>query len=331
MEYRRLGSSGFRIPVLCLGGNIFGRQGARSHFTDQNETARIVYRALDLGANFIDTSDSYTGGDSEAFLGRIVAGQRHRFIIASKVGWEPNHKIAAGYQMGPNEAGLSRGHIMDSIDGTLRRLRTDYIDLYYAHKPDPATPLEETLRAFDDLVRMGKVRYIACSNFAGWQIAAMSEISAHRGYTPLMASQSLYNLFDRQLEREVIPACQQYQLSVLPYSPLAQGVLTGKYKPGEPAPRGTRAFGNTSSRFRRYMTHDRLGVIRVLDCWAQDHGYRVGDLALAWLLAQSGVTSVINAVTSVAQLETNIRAAGWQLTAAQVEEVTCRIDPFADR
>ncbi len=331
MEYRQLGSSGFRVPVLGLGGNIFGRQGATSHFTDQTETARIVFRALDLGANFIDTSDSYTGGDSELFLGQILAGQRHKFIIASKVGWEPNHKIAAGYRMGPNEAGLSRGHIMNGIDGTLRRLDTDYVDLYYAHKPDPHTPWEETLRAFDDLVRMGKVRYVACSNFAGWHIAAMSEISAQRGYTPLMASQSLYNLFDRQIEREVLPACRRYKLSVMPYSPLAQGVLTGKYRAGESAPRGTRAYGNTSPRLRAYMTPARLEAIANLDRWSQDHGYRVADLALAWLLAQPGVASVVNAVTSVKQLEANIRATGWTLTVAQLAEVADQIDPLADR
>ncbi len=330
MEYRHLGSSGFRIPVLGLGGNIFGRQRETSHFTNQSETAQIVFRALDLGANFIDTSDSYTGGDSESFLGQILAGQRHKFIIASKVGWEPNHKIAAGYQMGPNEAGLSRGHIMDGIDGTLRRLGTDYVDLYYAHKPDPHTPWEETLRAFDDLVQIGKVRYVACSNFAGWQIAAMSEISAHRGYTPLMASQSLYNLFDRQIEREVLPACRRYKLSLLPYSPLAQGVLTGKYRADEPAPRGTRGFGNTSPRFRAYMTPSRLQAIASLDMWSQDHGYRVGDLALAWLLAQPGVTSVINAVTNVTQLESNIRATGWTLSKSQLQEVADTIDVLAD-
>lgn len=331
MEYRQLGSSGFRIPLLGLGGNIFGIQRDRSHFTDQAETAKIVHRALDLGANFIDTSNSYTGGESETFLGKAVAGQRHKFIIASKLGWEPNHKIAAGYKMGPNESGLSRGHIMDSIDGTLRRLNTDYVDLYYAHKPDPATPFEETLRAFDDLVCMGKVRYVACSNFSGWQIAAMSEIGAQRGYTPLMASQTIYNLFDRQLEREIVPACQQYKLSVLPYSPLAQGVLTGKYKAGEPAPKGTRAYGNTSPRFLAYMTPERLAAIADLDHWAQDHGYRVGDLALAWLLAQPGVASVINAVTSIDQLETNIRAVGWTLTASQLAEVAEKIDHLADR
>ncbi len=331
MEYRHLGSSGFRVPVLGLGGNIFGRQGATSHFTNQTETAQIVFRALELGANFIDTSDSYTGGDSESFLGQILAGQRHKFIIASKVGWEPNHKIAAGYQMGPNEAGLSRGHIMDGIDGTLRRLGTDYVDLYYAHKPDPHTPWEETLRAFDDLVRMGKVRYVACSNFAGWQIAAMSEISAQRGYTPLMASQSLYNLFDRRIEREVLPACRQYRLSVMPYSPLAQGVLTGKYRAGEPAPKGTRAYGNTSPRLRSYMAPARLEAIAALDLWSREHGYRVADLALAWLLAQPGVTSVINAVTSAAQLEANIRATDWTLTSAQLAEVAAQIDALADR
>ncbi len=331
MEFRHLGSSGFNVPVMGLGGNIFGRQGTTSHFTDQTETARIVFRALEMGANFIDTSDSYTGGDSESFLGRIVAGQRHKFIIASKVGWEPNHKIVAGYKMGPNEAGLSRGHIMDGINGTLRRLGTDYVDLYYAHKPDPVTPLEETLRAFDDLVRMGRVRYVACSNFAGWQIAAMGEISARCGYTPMMASQSLYNLFDRQIEREVVPACQQYQLSVMPYSPLAQGVLTGKYRADEPAPKGTRGYGNTSPRFRAYMTPARLKAIAALDHWSQDHGYRVADLALAWLLAQPGVTSVMNAVTSVNQLEANIRATGWTLTSAQLAEIAEQIDALADR
>lgn len=329
MEYRRLGSSGFRVPVIALGGNIFGRQGTRSHFTNQNETARIVNRALELGANFIDTANGYTGGDSEAFLGRIIAGRRSEFILASKVGWEPNHKIAAGYRMGPNEFGLSRGHIMDSVEGTLRRLRTDYLDLFYAHKPDPNTPLEETLRAFDDLVRMGKVRYVACSNFAGWQIAAMSEISRQGGYTPLMASQSQYNLFDRRLEREVIPACRAYRISLLPYSPLAQGVLTGKYRAGEPAPKGTRGWGNP--RLQAYMTPERLEAIARLDQWSRDHGRRVGDLALAWLLAQPQVASVVNAVTSVQQLEANLRATEWVLTPSQLEEVAAWTDELADR
>ncbi|MDE0670623.1 MAG: aldo/keto reductase [Caldilineaceae bacterium] len=331
MEFRHLGSSGFKVPVFGLGANIFGHQKATSHFTDPDETARIIHRAEELGANFIDTSNSYTGGDSETFIGRAVADRRHKFIIASKVGWEPNHLIAQGYRMGPNEAGLSRGHIMDSIDGTLSRLGTDYVDLYYAHKPDPGTPWDETLRAFDDLVRTGKVRYIACSNFAGWQIAAMSEISGHNGYTPLVASQSLYNLFERRTERDVVPACLHYGLSLLPYSPLAQGVLTGKYRAGEPAPKGTRGYGNTSERFRALMAPERLSAIANLDRWSQDHGYRVGDLALAWLLAQPGVSSVINAVTSIEQLEANVRATGWQLDASQLSEVEKEIGNLADR
>ena len=330
MEYRQLGNSGFKIPVIGLGANIFGHQRDRSHFTNPEETAKIIHRAEELGANFIDTSNSYTGGDSETFIGQAIAGQRHKYIIASKVGWEPSHLISQGYKVGPNEAGLSRGHIMDSIDGTLNRLGTDYVDLYYAHKPDPNTPWEETLRAFDDLVRAGKVRYLACSNFPGWQIASMSEITSQQRYTPLLASQSLYNLFERKTERDVVPACLHYGLSVLPYSPLAQGVLTGKYRAGEPAPKGTRAWGNPNPRLQALMATDRLDVIERLDTWAKTFEYRVGDLALAWLLAQPGVSSVINAVTSIEQLEANIRATQWSLNADQLAEVADICDGVAD-
>lgn len=321
MEYRQLGSSGFRVPPLGLGANIFGPQLQRSHFIDQETTTGLIHRALALGFNFIDTANGYTGGHSETYIGNAIAGRRHEFIVASKVGWEPNYRIMAGHKIGPNESGLSRGHIMDSIEGTLCRLRTDYVDLFYAHKPDPATPFEETLRALDDLVRMGKVRYLACSNFAGWQIAALSEISARNGYTPLLASQSRYNLMDRHVEREVIPACRHYGLSLLPYSPLAQGVLTGKYRAGEAAPKGTRAYGNTSPEMQALLAPERLRVIAALDEWSRDHGYRVAHLALAWLLAQPCVASVINAVTSIAQLEENARAATWQLTESQLDEI----------
>ena len=319
MTYRQLGSSGFKVPLLGLGGNIFGPQLAQSHYIDQEATARIIRSALDLGFNFIDTSNGYTGGHSETYIGHAIAKQRHRFIIASKVGWEPNYRIAAGDTIGPNESGLSRGHIMDSIDGTLRRLRTDYVDLLYAHKPDPTTPWEETLRAFDDLVRQGKVRYVACSNFAGWQIAALSEISRQGGYTPLLASQSRYNLLDRRVEREIVPACRHYRISLLPFSPLAQGALTGKYKAGDSAPEGTRAYRN--AKLLAYLTPERLRLIAALDDWARDHGYRVAQLALAWLLAQPCVASVINAVTSVEQLEANARATEWSLSEAQLAEI----------
>lgn len=321
MEYRRLGSSGFRLPPLGLGANIFGPQLQRSHFIDERETAALLQAALDRGFNFIDTSNSYTGGHSETYIGKAVKGSRHRYIIASKVGWEPTYRMEAGEVPGPNDWGLSRGHIMDSVEGSLRRLGTDYIDLYYAHKPHPLTPFEETLRAFDDLVRQGKVRYVACSNFAGWQIAALSEISAREGFTPIQASQSRYNLLDREVEREVLPACRHYGVSLLPYSPLAQGVLTGKYRAGEEIPKGTRAFNNTHPAMQRNLQPDRLRTVANLDAWARDHGRRAVHLALAWLLAQPGVASVINAVTSLEQLEDNLQAAEWKLDAEQLAEI----------
>ena len=202
MEYRQLGSSGLKVSVLGLGGNVFGQHGPFQHYVDEAGTVAILDRAADLGVSFIDTADMYSNGVSETYLGKAIAGRRDHFIIASKVG------LPVGE--GPNQAGLSRGHIMDSIEGTLRRLGTDYVDLYYAHRPDPTTPIEETLRCFDDLVRQGKVRYVGCSNFAGWQIAVARGVAERRGYSPFVVSQSPYNLFERSLENEISPCCSEY-------------------------------------------------------------------------------------------------------------------------
>ena len=209
----------------------------------------------------------------------------------------------------------------DSIEGTLRRLETDYVDLYYAHRPDPATPIEETLRAFDDLVRQGKVRYVGCSNYAGWEIATASAAAERRSYMPFLVSQSPYNLFERSLEAEVLPCCRHHGMSIAAYSPLAQGVLTGKYRRGAPIPRGTRAWKNPSPFLTRYMTDERLETVERLDAWTRDQGRRLSELAIAWLLDKSYVCTVLVAVTSIEQLEANVAATDWTLSPDQVQEV----------
>ena len=313
MQYRQLGNSGLKISIIGLGTNVFGQHESFTHYCDERETAAIIHRAADLGVNHIDTADMYSRGVSETYIGRAVAGQRDRFVIASKVGLRVGD--------GPNDAGLSRGHIMSSIEGTLRRLDTDYVDLYYAHKPDPETPIEETLRAFDDLVRQGKVRYVGCSNYAGWEIATASGVAERRGYAPFLVSQSAYNLFERSLEAEVLPSCRHHGLSIAAYSPLAQGVLTGKYRRGAPIPRGTRAWKNPSSVLARYMTDERLETVERLDAWTRGHGRKLGELAIAWLLEKDYVCTVLVAVTSVEQLEANVAATGWTLSPEQVQEV----------
>ncbi len=313
MQYRQLGSSGLKISVISLGGNVFGQHGGIKHFSDEAGTAALVHQAADLGVNFIDTADMYSNGVSETYVGKAVAGQRDRFIVASKVGMR--------FGDGPNDIGLSRGHIMASIEGSLRRLGTDYIDLYYAHLPDPSTPIEETLRAFDDLVTQGKVRYLGCSNFAGWQIAQAAETAERRGYTHFVVSQSPYNLVDRAIEAEVVPACLKYGLSIAPYIPLAQGILTGKYRRGETIPPDTRAWNNPSGLITQYMTDANLELVEKLDQWAQDQGHRVAELAIAWLLAKPYVCSVITGVTGSAQLGQNVKASDWILSEKQIKAV----------
>jgi aryl-alcohol dehydrogenase-like predicted oxidoreductase len=313
MQYRQLGSSGFQVSLLGLGGNTFGQHEGWEHYNDEARSLAIIDRAADLGINHIDTADMYSHGVSETYIGKAIAGRRGQFIVASKVG------IEAGE--GPNDAGLSRGHIMASIEGTLRRLGTDYVDLYYAHEPDPATPIEETLRAFDDLVRQGKVRYLGCSNFAGWQIAAAQARADCRGYAPFMVSQSPYNLLNREIEAEIMPSCQHTGMSIVAYAPLAQGVLTGKYRRGEPIKQDTRAWQNPSENLEGYMADAKLAKVERLSTWAKDHGYSVGDLAIAWVACRPSVCSVLTGVTSSEQLEANAGATEWVLTGEQLEEI----------
>jgi aryl-alcohol dehydrogenase-like predicted oxidoreductase len=313
MEYRRLGNTGFRVSLLGLGGNTFGQHMGWKHFNDESASLTIMDCALNLGVNHIDTADIYSMGASESYVGKAIKGRRDKFFVASKVGMSTADE--------PNCDGLSRGHIITSLEATLRRLNTDYVDLYYAHQPDPLTPLEETLRAYDDLVQQGKIRYLGCSNFAGWQIAAAQSVAGFRGYAPYQVSQSPYNFLERDIESEIIPSCLNFGMKIVAYAPLAQGVLTGKYRLGKPVEKNTRAYQNPSLKLDRIMSDANFERIERLGNWSADHGKTVGELAIAWVAARPSVCSVLTGVTSTAQLESNAKALEWKITSAQLQEI----------
>ncbi len=307
MRYKRLGSSGLKVSALGLGGNTFGR------YVDEAETARIVHHALDRGVNFFDTADVYSNGVSEQFVGKALRDRRDRGLIATKVAMKMGE--------GPNDQGLSRGHLLAGVDASLARLGTDYIDLLQVHRWDPETPIEETMRALDDVVRAGKVRYLGCSNFAAWQLTQALWVSDRRGYAPFVSVQPRYSLLDRAIERELLPACRAFGVGIIPYSPLAGGILTGKYRGGA-RPAGTRGADQEGADFfaRQLAGKDEAAVDR-LAAWAEARDHTLGDLAIAWLASRPEVASVIAGVTSPEQVETNARGADWLLTPEEIEEV----------
>ncbi|HEY7833295.1 MAG TPA: aldo/keto reductase [Ktedonobacterales bacterium] len=297
MEYRQLGRSGLRVSVIGLGGNTFGRT------VDAAGTEAIVARALDLGMNLIDTADIYSAGQSEEHVGRALRGRREQAIVATKVG------MRAGD--GPNDRGSSRKRVIEGCEASLRRLGIEAIDLYQIHEFDPDTPLAETLGALDDLVRAGKVRYIGCSNYAAWQVAHALGISERERLARFVSVQPEYNLLQREVERELLPCCEEFGLGVIPFFPLGAGVLTGKYRPGQPPPEGTRGHNNPG--FQRRLHPEALSTVERLDAWARERGHTSAELALAWLLAQPAVRTVIPSARRPEQVEANARAADWHL------------------
>jgi aryl-alcohol dehydrogenase-like predicted oxidoreductase len=306
MRYKRLGRSGLKVSAVGLGGNTFGR------FADEKQTARCIHAALDQGINFFDTADVYNNGVSEEYVGKALADRRERAIITSKVAMKTGE--------GPNDKGLSRAHIIDGVDASLRRLGTEYMDLLQVHQWDAETPIEETMRALDDLVRGGKVRYIGCSNFTAWQLVWSLWTSERHNLAAFVSVQPRYSLVDRAIEKELLPACQQFGAGIIPYSPLAGGVLTGKYEEGKEPPPGTRAHGN--DRFgSQHGTHRNFEIARRCQQWAEARGHTVGELAIAWLVAHPEVASVIAGVTKPEQVEANAKAAVWELTPEEVSEV----------
>ncbi len=307
MRYKRLGTSGLKVSVIGLGGNTFGR------YVDAPGTARIIHRAIELGINFFDTADVYSIGVSEDHVGKALADRRDKGLIASKVAMKMGE--------GPNEQGLSRGHIIAGVEASLRRLGTDYLDLLQVHSWDPETPIEETMRALDDLVRAGKVRYLGCSNFTAWQLTQSLWVSDKRGYAPFVSVQPRYSLLDRRIEAELVPACRAFGIGIVPYSPLAGGILTGKYRGGA-RPEGARGTDQEGAGFfdRQLAGKDEAAVERLAG-WAEARGKTLGDLAIAWLASQPEVSTVIAGVTSPGQVETNASAAEWQLSADEIAEV----------
>ena len=319
MEYRQLGPSGVRVSVIGLGTNRFGAK-----VMPQDEVNRVVAAAQDLGINFVDSADIYpaqgglrTPGRSEKALGRALKGRWDKFVVATKF------VIATGD--GTNDRGASRYHMMNQVEKSLRRLRNDYIDVYYVHRWDPQTPVEETLRGLDDLVRMGKVRYVGCSDFAAWQLAKCNAIAELRGWSAFVAIQSEYQLLERYVEREVLPYCQAHNLGFVPYYPLAGGFLTGKYQRGEPAPEGSR--GEFSAQVQQYMQDRHYDTVDRLQSWVQGRGHGLNELAQAWLLAQPQVCSVITGATRLEHLQNNVKAVEWKLNAEEVDEVNALLEP----
>jgi aryl-alcohol dehydrogenase-like predicted oxidoreductase len=306
MEYRALGPSGVRVSVIGLGANRFG-----SPALPQDQVNRIMDAAADVGINFIDTADVYTGGKSEETLGQALAGRWSHFIVATKFAFPAGNN--------PNEGRASRYHMMNALEASLRRLRNDHIDLYYIHRWDQSTPIEETLRALDDVVRMGKVRYVGCSAFASWQLAHANLLAQVRGWSPFVVIQSCYNMLEREVEQEVLPYCRAHQVGLVPYYPLAGGFLTGKYRRGEPAPPGSR--GETSRQVRQFMIAACYDRIEKLAAWAQARARGLNELAEAWLLAQPQVCSVISGATKLEHMLSNLKGADWKLTAEEIQEI----------
>jgi aryl-alcohol dehydrogenase-like predicted oxidoreductase len=311
MEYRQLGNAGIRVSVVGIGTNRCG-----SEKLPQKEVSNIVDAAVDLGINHIDTSNSYVKGRSEETLGVALKGRWDKFVLASKF-WFPVGE-------GTNDRGASRYHIMNAVETSLRRLQSDHVDLYYVHRWDEYTPIEETLRTLDDLIGMGKVRYVGVSDFASWQLAHANLLAAVRGWTPIVVIQSEYNMLERGVEREVLPYCRAHNVGFVPYFPLAGGFLTGKYKRGQPAPPGSR--GESSSSVQQYMTDAYYDKIEKLAAWAGERGRGLNELAQAWLLAQPGVCSVISGATRLEHVLSNAKAADWVLTPEEVKEVTAVLD-----
>lgn len=307
MEYRYLGRSGLQVSAIGLGTNNFGGR------LDAAASAVVINHALDMGVNMIDTSNSYGGTYSEEYIGRALKGKRHQAVIATKV----SSRMADG----PNNAGNSRKHIMTEVENSLRRLKTDYIDLYQIHWQDANVPIEETLRALDDLVRQGKARYIGCSNFMAWQVCEAVWTSRSLGIAPFASVQPKYSLMDRAIEAELTPFCREYRMGILPYFPLENGFLTGKYKRGQSAPQGTRLADGDRGMF----TDANFDLLEALEAFCAERGHSILELAFAWLLANPDVSSVIAGATRAEQVVANAKAAAWTLTAQELAEVNAII------
>jgi aryl-alcohol dehydrogenase-like predicted oxidoreductase len=310
METRQLGQTGLVVSAVGLGCNNFGSR------IDARAAAAVVHECLETGITFFDTAESYGRGASEEQLGAALGSRRDEAVIATKFGMRGS---PSGAQPG------SRHNVLRACEDSLRRLGTDYLDLYYLHRPDPATPIAETLDALHDLVHQGKVRYIASSNFAGWQVVEAHHLAAERGFERFAACQVEWSLLARDVERELVPACRHVGIGVIPFFPLASGLLTGKYRRGEPFPEGTR-FATTPS-LASVATDENFDRVERLAAVAEACGHTLLELALGWVLSHDVVPSVLVGATSPEQVAANAAASTWRLDADELAAVDEALSP----
>ena len=311
METRNLGGSGLRVSAVGLGCNNFGQR------SDLETSRRIIHKAIDLGITLFDTADIYAGrGGSENVLGQVLGDRRKDIVLATK--------YAKPMADDGSRQGASRRYIMQAVEDSLRRLKTDYIDLYQQHEYDDRTPIDETLRALEDLIRHGKVRYIGCSNFPAWRVSEAQQIAKQINTHAFVSCQDEYSLLVRDIEKDLLPMAQTYNLGLLPFFPLANGLLAGKYKRGEKPPANSR-LGKVDYLRERYMNDRNFDIVQKLDAFARQHGKTLLELAFSWLAARPQVSSVIAGASSPEQVEQNVRAIAWTLTPddmAAIDKIT---------
>jgi aryl-alcohol dehydrogenase-like predicted oxidoreductase len=307
MQIRNLGGSGLRVSAVGLGCNNFGQR------IDLEASRKVIHKAIDLGITLFDTADIYSNmGGSETVLGEVLGDRRKDIVLATK--------YSKAMSNDGTKQGASRRYIMEAVEASLKRLKTDYIDLYQQHDYDPLTPIEESLRALDDLVRHGKVRYIGNSNFPAWRVAEAEHVARAMNTTRFISCQDEYSLVVRDIEKDLLPCAQEYNLGVLPFFPLASGLLTGKYRKGEAAPDDTR-FGKVPRLRDRYVTPRNEEIVEKLQAFAQARGHSMLELAFSWLASRPQVSSVIAGATRVEQVEQNVKAIGWALSAEETAEI----------
>jgi aryl-alcohol dehydrogenase-like predicted oxidoreductase len=314
MEYRRLGRSGLKVSPLCLGAMMFGDQ------TSEEDARGIIANAKDAGVNFIDTADAYAGGKSEKIVGAAVKGDRDRWVIATKVGYKQDPLAPAG----PD---LSRKNLLRAFDQSLKRLDTDYVDIYYLHRDDHTTALEETVHALADLVRQGRLRYIGISNFSAWRVAELVRLCDQAGIDRPVACQPQYNAMNRMPEAELFPACTYYGIGVVPYSPLARGVLTGKYASVDQLPEGSRAARKDKRILQTELRNESLTLAQEIKRHAEGRGTTASHFALKWVLNSAAVTSVIAGPRTMEQWQDYLAALQSPAFTAEDEALVDRLVP----
>ena len=313
MEYKTLGRAGVKVSPLCLGTMMFGGP------TNEKDSIRIIHRALDAGINFMDTANVYNDGESERVIGKAVRSNREKWVIATKVHGSMGDDV--------NQSGSHRVNIMSAVEASLKRLGTDYIDVYYLHRWDASTRIAESLRALDDCVRQGKVRYIACSNFEAWRVCEALWTSEKLGLEEFVCVQPLYNIVNRDAEVELLPFCEKYGVGVVPYSPLARGVLSGKYLIGQEPPKGSRAARKDRRILQTELREESYEVARQLEPLADAHDKTLTQFALAWVLANPLITSAIIGPRTMEQLEDNLGCLDCTLSAADEAAIAALVPP----